>query len=261
MGVAIGELNGDLLNDVAVAGSQLALLINDAASPGKAFSKAPLNFPGLTSIATADIDGDTRNDLVFTTEDTVTVLFQDPAPAAAGSYTSSDTYASGAGTAEVEVSDLNGDSLPDLAVANNENMNGRVSVFFQEPLAAGSFQPPIHYDTDTAAAALDIGDLNNDALPDLAVANDDENGGSVAVLLQNPLNHGTFLPTVLYPGKLGPDDVAIADLNQDGFSDLVVADKVKIIPNDNPQRWPYIRYQDAGNPGTFLEPVYLFNAL
>jgi hypothetical protein len=36
-------------------------------------------------------------------------------------------------------------------------------------------------------------------------------------------------------------------MNGDGFTDLVVADKI--------HGWPYIRYQDAGNPGAFLEPV------
>lgn len=260
VGIAIGELNGDFINDIAVAGEQSALLTNNPASPGSRFTESGIALPAQHFIATADIDSDSRNDLAFTSGNMVTVLFQDPEPAAAGNYTRSDEYASGEGTSGMAIADLNGDSLADLAVASNENMNGRVSIFFNEPLAAGTFQTPVHYGTDTRAVAVAIGNLNGDALPDLAVASDHEDGGSVAVLLQEPTNPGTFNAAVLYPGNHGVDDVAIADLNQDGLPDLLIADRVVIIPADDPWRWPYIRYQDAGNPGTFLEPSFLTGA-
>jgi hypothetical protein len=256
VGVVVDDLDDDSTNDIAVVGKLLALLINDAENPGSIFRESSMNYPDTTFITTADIDGDTRNDLVFTSGSTVTVLFQDSAPAAAGSYTNSVSYIAGAGATEVAIADLNGDSLMDLAVANNENMYGRVSVLFQDPLAIGTFQSPVHYDTDTHAVAIALGYLNNDVLLDMAVANDHRDGGSVAVLMQDPLNFGTFHPAVLYPGNYGPDDVAIADLNQDGLDDLLVADKVDISSEKDPERWPYIRYQDASNPGTFLEPVY-----
>ena len=72
----------------------------------------------------------------------------------------------------------------------------------------------------------------------------------MSVLLQDSLTQGLFHAAVNYPGERGPNDVAIADMNGDGFSDLVVADK-----NSDIKAWPYIRYQDVDNPGTFLEPV------
>jgi hypothetical protein len=256
VGVAIDDLDGDSIKDIAVVGKLLALLINEAKYPGSIFTESSMDIPDATFITTADIDADSRNDLVFTSGNTVTVLFQDPVPATAGSYTKSDSYVSGADSTEVAIADLNGDSLLDLAIANNENDNGRVSVFFQDPLAIGSFLSPVHYDTDTRAVAIAIGHLNDDALLDMAVADNSKNGGSVAVLMQDLLNPGTFQPAELYSGNHGPDDVAIADLNQDGLDDLVVADPVDISSENDPTRWPYIRYQDASNPGTFLEPVY-----
>ncbi len=76
VGIAVDELDGDSINDIAVVGKLLALLINDAENPGSIFSVSSMNYPDATFIATADIDGDARNDLVFTTGSTVTVLFQ-----------------------------------------------------------------------------------------------------------------------------------------------------------------------------------------
>ena len=67
--------------------------------------------------------------------------------------------------------------------------------------------------------------MNNDAVPDLAVANNDHDGGSVSVLLQNNLLPGVFLAPDNHPGLLGPDDMATEDVNGDGLADLVVADK------------------------------------
>ena len=256
VGVVVDDLDDDSTSDIAAAGNLLAVLINDAKHPGRIFTESSMNIPDATFITSADIDGDTRNDLVFTSGNTVTVLFQDSAPATAGSYTSSDSYVAGTGATEVAIADLNGDSLLDLAVANNKNNKGRVSVFFQDALAIGTFQLPVHYDTDTRAAAVAIGYLNDDALPDMAAANDRKDGGSVAVLMQDSLNPGTFYPAELYSGNYGIDDVAIADLNQDGLDDLLVGDKVDISSENDPTRWPYIRYQDASNPGAFLEPVY-----
>ena len=73
--IAIEELNGDFINDIAVAGDQSTLLFNDAVNPGSSFTDSPVNIPGTNSLAIADVDSDNRNDLVFTSGNTVTVLF------------------------------------------------------------------------------------------------------------------------------------------------------------------------------------------
>ena len=160
--------------------------------------------------------------------------------------------AAGSGAADVAIGDLNGDSLPDLAVANRGNTNGSVSVHMQDSLATGTFQPGMHYLTGVNSQAVVIDDLNSDALPDLAVANNDREGGSVSVLLHDALNRGVFLAADDYPGMRGPNDIATDDMNGDGLVDLVVADKCT-----RPEERPYMRQQDINNPGNFLYPVPL----
>jgi len=247
--LAADDLDGDHFTDLAVAGSGLVLLVNDPLAPGAVFTPQDLGIADATAVAIADIDGDDRNDLAATTGDTVIVVLQDHAPAPAGGFAARASYAIGSGASAVAIGDLNGDTLPDLAVANRGDTLGSVAVLLQDSGAKGAFLPAVSYDTDLNSVDVEIGDLNADHLPDLAVANDGKTG-SVSVLLQDAQTPGVFLAAVNYPGERGPTDVAIADMNGDDFADLVVADK-----NSKIWQWPYIRYQDAGNPGAFLEPV------
>lgn len=250
--VAIGDLNGDETNDIAAAGADLSLLINDPSSPGNVFNELALRVGNVTSVAIADIDGDGRNDLATTTGNSVIVLLQDPAPTSPGAFTARLPYAAGVDAADVAIGDLNGDTLPDLAVASRGIADGSVSVHIQDSAQAGKFLPGVNYQTGENSQRVKIHDLNNDALPDLAVANNDSDGGSVSVLLQNDLLPGVFLPPDNYPGLRGPEDIATEDVNGDGLADLVIADKCL----DSEER-PYIRYQDSDSPGSFLSPVYL----
>jgi hypothetical protein len=251
--VAIGELNGDGANDMVVAGSTLTLLNNDHQSPGTAFDEQALGIADTTSVAIADIDGDGRNDIATTTGASVIVLLQDPEPASPGSFTAGNPYPAGTGAADVAVGDLNGDSLPDLAVASRGDAGGgSVSIYYQDQAANGTFIAGPRYQTDENTQRVKIMDLNNDGLPDLAAANNDYEGGSVSVLLQNDMIRGEFYAPDNYPGLYGPDDVAAVDVNGDDFADLVIADKCR----DSDER-PYIRHQDDASPGNFLSPVYL----
>ena len=250
--VAIGDLNGDSVNDIAVAGTDLSLLMNDPSSPGNVFNELALGVGNVTSVAIADIDGDGRNDLATTTGNSVIVLLQDPAPTSPGSFTTRLPFTAGVDAADVAIGDLNGDTLPDLAVANRGIADGSVSVHIQDPTRIGKFLSAVDYQTGENSQRVRIHDLNGDALLDLAVANNDSDGGSVSVLLQNDLLPGVFLAPDNYPGLRGPEDIATEDVNGDGLADLVVADKCL----DSEER-PYIRYQDSDNPGNFLSPVYL----
>ena len=250
--VAIGDLNGDSVNDIAVAGTDLSLLMNDPSSPGNVFNELALGVGNVTSVAIADINGDGRNDLATTTGNSVVVLLQDPAPTSPGSFTARLPYTAGVDAADVAIGDLNGDTLPDLAVANRGIADGSVSVHIQDLTQIGTFLSGVDYQTGENSQRVRIHDLNGDALLDLAIANNDSDGGSVSVLLQNDLLPGVFLAPDNYPGLRGPEDIATEDVNGDGLADLVVADKCL----DSEER-PYIRYQDSDNPGSFLSPVYL----
>src|SRR5262249_9114906 len=78
----------------------------------------------------------------------------------------------------------------------------------------------VDYATGGAPHSLAIGDLNQDGVLDLAVAN--IAASSVSVLLGH--GDGTFEPKTDFASGRWPASVAIGDLNQDGRPDLALAD-------------------------------------
>ena len=249
--IAIGDLDEDGIKDIAVAGDDLVLLMNDHVEPGSAFNQSALGISDVTSVVISDLNGDGRNDLTAVSDDSIVVLLQDLQPAAPGNFSSKSFYAAGIDAADVATGDLNNDSLQDIVVVNRGDISGSVTVYMQDPLEVGTFHAGMSYPTGENSQAIAIDDLNGDLLPDLVVADNGSGGGSVSILLQNALTQGVFLPADTYPGMSGPNDVATSDVNGDGLTDLVIADKCTRTRNK-----PYFRYQDINNPGKFLYPIH-----
>jgi FG-GAP-like repeat/Abnormal spindle-like microcephaly-assoc'd, ASPM-SPD-2-Hydin len=133
----------------------------------------------------------------------------------------------------IAVADVNGDSKPDVIVANGCTDhtctdNSVVSVMLGD--GNGTFQAPISYASGGAYATnVTVADVNGDGKPDLLVTNDcagttcvGATTGSVAVLLGN--GDGTFQTPVPY-STVGydPVSVSVGDVNGDGKVDLVVS--------------------------------------
>ena len=255
--VAIGDLNADGKPDLAVAtGAQnIVILLQDPANAGQFLPAS--NVPAgaaVTAVAIADVNADGRQDLVIAALDgsgngRVSVLLQNPA--LAGSFLARLDLPAGAQPISVRVSDLNGDALPDIVVANlgtpSTAAGSGASVLLQDAANPGSFLPLVSYATDTRGIQIAVGDLNADGRPDLVVANSGNlsNTGSVSVLLQSAGTPGTFLPAVNRAGIARPNAIAIGDLNGDGKPDIAVADTSTAS----------ILFQSAGVAGSFLAPV------
>jgi VCBS repeat-containing protein len=225
--VAVGDFNGDGNPDLAVANqlqepSTVSVLLGSA---GGSFTRqtpdlAVGGFP--TSVAVGDFNGDDDPDLavaaVANGSGTVSVLLGGNG----GSFTPltpDRDLAIGGAPWSVAVGDFNGDSDPDLAVANQSSNN--VSVLLGG--AGGGFGSPTTYPAGSGPTSVAVGDFNDDDDPDLAVANQFD--GTVSVLLGTAGGGGFSGPTPAgnYNGS-DPMSVAVGDFNGDGDPDLAVGD-------------------------------------
>jgi hypothetical protein len=250
--VAIGDINGDALMDIAVADDALSILYQDPASIGNFLPRTSLGV-GSGSVAISELDDDLFADLA-TTRGVVSIHLQDPA--APENFLPAVEYTAGDQPSHVAIGDLDGDTLPDLAVANLGEPDGGgnrgVSVLLQDQTTPGNFLTATDYIMGDSAYEVAIGDLNDDGRSDLAVAGrnaTDSNGdldfedSRVYVLFQDPATPGSFFPPVGYKlDGVGTNSVAIGDLNEDTFNDILAATSEKV----------YILFQDSANPGTFL---------
>lgn len=178
---------------------------------------------GAFAVAVADLD------LPSGTPDVVVVDRDDSAVSVLlgvgdGSFRESTTYpVTGTQPVALAIAQLNAnqDNAPDIVVANSND--GTVSVLLND--GQGGFPMDKtkvgHYMTGTSPQSVVAVDVNGDHLVDLVVANHDDN--TLSVLLGN--GDGTFAqPAKPVPsGGTGPQSVAVADVNDDGQMDIVVA--------------------------------------
>jgi hypothetical protein len=154
-----------------------------------------------------------------------------------GTFQPALTYSSGGYYADsVAVGDVNNDGKPDLLVANfcsdTTCTDGGVGVLLGN--GDGSFGTALSYNSGGIQTdSIVVTDVNNDAKPDLLVTNECASrtncNGSVGVLLGN--GDGTFQPSTTYgSGGAAAESVAVADVNNDGRLDLMVANQQGLSP-------------------------------
>ena len=115
----------------------------------------------------------------------------------------------------IAVDDFNGDGDPDLAVAAAGDSLGSLSVLLGGP--AGTFGPATAYQTSfSEGMKIVVGDLNGDSDPDLVVL-----GKTYSVEILLGASAGTFATPKRYAFDYATD-VAVADFNDDSYSDLVI---------------------------------------
>jgi hypothetical protein len=199
-------------------------------------------------LATGDLNGDGRPDVVSAGFDDGAVSVYFNSATTPGTFGSPLSLTSG-GASQVVIADLNADGRADIVSADFN-----VSMFIQSAATPGSFQTPASLST-SGANWVSVGDLNHDGAPDIVVTD------AVGVRV---LFHTGAASSVTYsaPASVFTQSVnfnlpaasltAIADVDGDGFNDLVVTD-----PGPTGGSAPSVNVlrQDAANPGTFLTPT------
>ena len=138
------------------------------------------------------------------------------------SLTGPTSYGLGAGAdpSSVAVGDFNGDSDPELVVANQGTDNVRVLLGQPGP----EFIPMGIPDAGDGPSSVAVGDFNGDSDPDLAVANKFSN--DVSVLLASGGGGTSFLPPSNVAAGNAPSAVAVGNFNGDSDPDLAVANEL-----------------------------------
>jgi FG-GAP-like repeat/HYR domain len=175
------------------------------------------------AVTTSDLNGDHSTDIVTASQnaDSVSVLLGGGdgtfgAPSQYQVFANPGTNL--AGPFDVRIADLDHDDDPDFVTADwrGHNVSGTVSVFIGR--GDGTFEAPIKFATGVEPVSLALGDLDRDGHVDAVTAN--FRVGSVSVLLGR--GDGTFREAATLPFSFPfVAAVAVADLNRDGWLDLV----------------------------------------
>jgi hypothetical protein len=140
-----------------------------------------------------------------------------PANCEAISFNAPLNYEAGSAPAAMAAGDLNGDGLPDFAIANQDGNNVSILLGTNEG-GVRSFRNAASYPVGFTPRAVTMHDFNSDGKTDVAVVN--RGSDTVTILTNN--GDGTFRASGSYEAGNKPFSIAVGDFNRDSKPDLVI---------------------------------------
>ena len=225
--VTVGDMDGDGKPDLVVGGDGSVFIFRNQSSPG-AVSFGPgatyATGSGITPVFINDIDGDGLPDMaVANYNDNTASVFHSTSHVGVISFEPQIVLITGNSPGSLSVTDIDGDSKPDLAVTNEADATISVWRNISSPgaLAASSFDAPLTFATGRYPTGISLGDIDGDGKPDMAVGNQLDSNISV---LRNTSTAGSisFAPQATFAAGHNANWITVSDVNGDGKPDLSV---------------------------------------
>jgi Chitobiase/beta-hexosaminidase C-terminal domain/FG-GAP-like repeat len=225
--VAIGDVNGDGTNDLAIMNSvdgTVTILLGNGDGTFRAATGSPVTVGGSGLLGEGDFNGDGNTDLIILAEESIVVLLGHGDGTFANPVISSCDN-SGA-SLSIAVGDFNRDGRLDLALAADNLLTvmlGNGDGTFIQGISSPTGMAP-----SVVAGGVAEGDFNGDGQIDLVFFGAGSN--AISVLLNN--GDGTFQLGSTDPISVGLNGytvvsaVTVADINGDGEPDLVTTNYV-----------------------------------
>ncbi len=226
--VAIGDVNGDDLNDVlvltglkALDDNSYKLFVYHQDIEGNLLPpvKLPATVSNGNSLDTGDFNGDGRTDVVAGGTATGGIFYQTTTGSLAAMVPFTPPQAM-----IVCAGDFNADGRDDIASLNWSSSSVYVSL--QSP--GGTMLPAVEYQVSHGGFdELAAGDLNNDGRDDIAIMSGSGNFPDTQILLQSAT--GTMNPPTPYllPTGVTANGMTVGDITGDGMHDLLVTHGVE----------------------------------
>ncbi|QJB30880.1 T9SS type A sorting domain-containing protein [Chitinophaga oryzae] len=186
--VAAEDLDGDNRKDLIVADfdkKSLTFLGNATDRGMISFSRSTYNL-GIRPnyFVVKDINGDKKPDLIISDYDknAMFVLQNSTSSQASISFTQVDKLTTGSGPIACAVEDLDGNKMPDIAVANLFGNSLSIYMSVSSPNGQAHFADANVPITIKRPSSLAAGDLDGDGMPEIAVTSEEDNN---TVILKN----------------------------------------------------------------------------
>ncbi|CAF1511910.1 unnamed protein product [Adineta steineri] len=225
--ISVVDVNDDDKPDIITAGNgknNVQVLLNKGSGQFHLITLRPKEskiYP--SGVAVADVNNDKKPDIIVTNQNMSTIgIFLNLGH---GEFSSQQPYQipDGFGVMCPQVVDVNGDTHPDIIVANSGGAS--VGIFFNS--GNGTFISWTTFSTgiDSQPNSVFVADVNGDNKPDLIVGN--LKTSNVGVLLN--AGNGKFLNQTIYStgNDSEPRSVLVADINCDNLPDIIVANSNK----------------------------------